>query len=377
MARLSTAAIAAVAVLLGSSYVALNVFGNYGGNISGLFYTGRSLPLPPDVAQHTWRVDDSKGYDGQFYHLIAHDPLLLRGTINYLDNPQLRWRRIGVPGLASLSPGRTDDAYLAVQLACLFLGSWWLSLYADSVNQPVVWGLGFLLVPAVLVSLDRMTVDLPLAAACIGFVWYGRQPAPSPWMYTVLTAAPLIRETGMVLVIAWSFHQALRRKWKAALLGVACAGPAIAWWAYVRSRTSADATAWLARYPFSGLIDRTIAGEATTGATNWLHAAAASEMMALGGIWLALLCVSYLALRGVWGLAETAALGFAGFACLLGKADIWDSAYAIGRTLSPLLIFLMMIGIRDRRLGFAIPILLFLPRLLLQYEAQILSAVRR
>ena len=57
--------IAAVTVLLGGSYVALNVFGNYGGNVSGLFYTGRNVPLPRDIARHTWRVKDTKGYDAQ------------------------------------------------------------------------------------------------------------------------------------------------------------------------------------------------------------------------------------------------------------------------------------------------------------------------
>ncbi len=368
--------IAAVTVLLGGSFVALNVFGNYGGNVSGLFYTGRNVPLPRDLARHTWRVNDPNGYDAQYYHLIAHDPLLLRETVHYLDNPQLRWRRIGVPGLAALAPGSEDYAYLAIQLVCVCLGAWWLALYADSLQRSVVWGIGFLLVPSVLVSLDRMTVDLPLAAASIGFVWYGTQTRVSGWMYGILAAAPLIRETGIVLVIAWCIDRALRRNWMASLAGLACAGPAIAWWAYVGARAPADATVWLARYPFSGLIDRTIAGEATNMASHWMVAAAAGEMLALAGIWLALLCTGYLVLRRVWGPVEIAAVGFAAFASLLGKPDIWDSAYAIGRTLSPLLIALMLIGIRDRRIAFALPILLVLPRILLQYEAQIVLAAR-
>jgi hypothetical protein len=363
-------------VLLGGLYVALNVFGNYRGNVSGLFYTGRNVPLPRDVARHTWRVNDAKGYDAQYYHLIAHDPLLRRDTLNYLDNPRLRWRRIGVPGLAALAPGSEDYAYLAIQLGCLFLGAWWLALYADSVRRSVVWGLGFLLVPAVLVSLDRMTVDLPLTAACVGFVWYGTQSRPSGWVYGILAAAPLIRETGIVLVIAWCLYQALRRNWVAGLAGLACAGPVIGWWVYVGSRAPADATVWLARYPFSGLIDRTIAGEATNLASPWLRAAAAAEILAMAGIWLALLCTAYLVLRRVWGPAEIAAVGFAAFASLLGKPDIWDSAYAIGRTLSPLLIVLMLIGLRDRQMVLALPIVLVLSRILLQYEAQIVPAAR-
>src|SRR5690242_10431696 len=39
--------------------------------------------------------------------------------------------------------------------------------------------------------------------------------------------------------------------------------------AYVSSRTPADGTVWLAKYPLGGLIQRTIAGESLTGATLW------------------------------------------------------------------------------------------------------------
>jgi hypothetical protein len=369
--------VAGVAVLLGGSFVGLNVIGNYNGKVSGLFYTGRDAPLPPSVARHTWRVDDPKGYDAQYYHLIAHDPLLRHGTERYLDNPRLRWRRIGIPALAALAVGGEDYAYVAIQFVCLFLGSWWLARYAASMGRSMVWGLAFLLVPAVLVSLDRLTVDLALAAACIGFVWYGSVVRSSWWIYSILAIAPLIRETGMLLIAGWCVHCLVQRDWKAAFVGSACSIPAIGWWAYVSIRTPADGTLWLARYPFSGLIERTLAGETFSSGTLWLRAAGVTEILALAGIWSAFLCAGYIAWRGNWGLAETTAVIFAAFATLLGKYDIWDSAYAVGRTFSPLLILLMTIAIRDRRLALLAPVLLILPRLLLQYEAQVLAACRR
>ena len=85
------------------SWEVLNIAFLYAGNPTGLFYTGSKTLLPPALTGgHTYRVNDEVGYDGQFYHLIAHDPLNRRGFISFVDNPRLRWRRIGVPALAAL-----------------------------------------------------------------------------------------------------------------------------------------------------------------------------------------------------------------------------------------------------------------------------------
>ena len=54
---------------------------------------------------------------------------------------------------------------------------------------------------------------------------------------------------------------------------------------------------------------------------------------------------------------------FAAFASLIGYQNIWASAYGIGRTLSPLLLALGAIALRDRRLLFAMPLLLVVPRI--------------
>ena len=64
----------------------------------------------------------------------------------------------------------------------------------------------------------------------------------------------------------------------------------------------------------------------------WLKLAAISEYLALAGIWIALGCSVYLALHRRSGLIELTAIIFAAFASLLGKRDIWDSTYAVGRT---------------------------------------------
>jgi hypothetical protein len=384
--RRRAAAVAAVVFLLALAWIGLNVAGNYQSQWTGLFYTGSKTPLPEALgSDHTFRVNDQTGYDAQYYHLIAHDPLAWRGFASFIDNPRLRWRRIGVPGLAALltagSDRYVDFAYIAIELTFVLLGAFWLSRYAQEQGLHAAWGFAFLLIPAVLVSLDRMTVDLPLAALCVGLVWHAARSDQAPvharWpVYAILAAAPLVRETGMILVIAWCARSALRRNAKAAALGACCALPALAWWTYVHAHAAADGTAWLSRYPFSGIIERTMQGIDHPISTSWLQTAAVLEDVALTGVWLALLASFYLVWARHWGLIELACIAFTLFAAFLGKFDIWASAYATGRTMSPLLILLGVLALRDRRWAFALPLLLVLPRIALQYEAQLKGALR-
>ena len=98
--------------------------------------------------------------------------------------------------------------------------------------------------------------------------------------------------------------------------------------------------------------------------------------MALAGIVIAIGCGIYLAIRRRTDLLSITAIVFIAFAALLGKGDIWDSAYATGRTMSPLLIVLGLIAARDRRPLYLLPGLLVVPRILLQYEAQLRAAAR-
>ena len=72
-------------------------------------------------------------------------------------------------------------------------------------------------------------------------------------------------------------------------------------------------------------------------------------------------------------MAEVTAVLFLGFFSMFGRQDIWDSAYATGRTLSPLLVMLGWIALRDRLWIAALPLALILPRIALQYLAEIVT----
>jgi hypothetical protein len=376
--------VAAVALLCAAAWLFLNVAFQYSGNPSGLFFSGAKAELPAELATgHTYRVNDNVGYDGAFYHLIAHDPLNRRGFLHFVDNPRLRWRRIAVPALAAFvalgNDHWVDHAYIAIQLLFVYLGALWLGRFAQSRGLHAVWGLAFLLIPAVAVSLDRMTVDLPLAALSIGLALHADSPKPKWPCYAMLCAAPLVRETGMVLVAAWCLYSAVRRDGRGVALGAASAAPSLAWWTYVQRHTPADSNLYLSAYPFSGIIQRTLSGAGDPTTTLWLRAANTLEKVALTGMWLALvlaLSLLFWRVRKHAGFIELAAVLFLGFAAMLGRFELWASAYATGRTMSPLLIMLGLLALERRSAVFAAPLLLVVPRIALQYEAQLKGVLR-
>jgi hypothetical protein len=163
--------IALLATAMVFAWQCLTVRYNYQGNWTALFCTGSAFAVPPlKEFQGTYIFGGSTGYDGQFYRYVAHDPFDRQGLSQWVDAPRLRYTRILTPLLAYTVamgiPGAVDWTYYAATLATLFLGAYWAARYAMECGCKAVWGLGFLLVPAVQVSIDRMTVDLAVAALC-------------------------------------------------------------------------------------------------------------------------------------------------------------------------------------------------------------------
>jgi hypothetical protein len=144
----------------------------------------------------------------------------------------------------------------------------------------------------------------------------------------------------------------------------------------VQAHTPRDGTDWLSSYPFSGIINRTQQGTGDPTSTPWLRAANVFEDVALAGIWLALVLAFYLAWKRRWKFIEITVILFAVFEAALGRFDLWSSAYATGRTMAPLLILLALLAFPKRRVLYAFPLLFFVPRIALQYEAELKAMLR-
>jgi hypothetical protein len=353
--------LAAGALLLG--WQTLTVHYNYGGNWTALYMIGPRTPVPQSISsERLYIFENTSGYDGQSFHVMAHDPWIRRNTPAEVEIAPFRYARILAPALAwMLAFGRDgwiDRAYFAVIAGFGFLGAYWVALYAMREARSAVWGLAFLLSPAALTSADRMTVDIALAALCAGFAVYADRAAttreriyesPARWpLAIVLACALLTRETAWLLFGAYEIFLIARRRWIDARFTVMAAIPAIAWNLYVAARSGESAMpprvlGWI---PLAGFIDR-LAHRASYRLPPGLSALAISfDYIALAGIGLALILAAGMAIAAVrgrrWTPLSSAICAFALAAVFLRGPAEWADAYAFGRIFAPLLLLIAM-----------------------------------
>jgi hypothetical protein len=347
------AALAAVAVLAWQLAV---VYVTYGGNVTGLFFTGARFPPPPDLSASTWIIPDTEGYDGQFYRYVAHDPFFTKGYARYVDDPRLRYRRILVPALARAGPvfGRSIEwAYVAVVLVSTFAGVYWSSRWMLEHGLPAICGAAFVLVPGTLASIDRMLVDGTLVALAAGFFWYSTR---QQWRAAALCAglAMLTRETGLLLVaggfVAAIWQQSLRR----AALFAGAAVPAAAWYLVVQLHTSPSAGLGNFSAPLIGIVARVFVLRSYPDPALQLVIRVLDVLSVLG--LLATFTMTVVVLRGERNLAiRTAVVLFVMMGLFLSAPVYMQDPYAFSRPISPLILWLWMRAAAERRWLLAIP----------------------
>ena len=347
----------------------------YADNWTSLFYTGDARARVPEelAREHIYRFPGVVGYDGQLYHLVAHDPLFRRGFARDLDMPTVRYRRILVPGLAALlSLGRdqwVDRAYFSTILGFVFLGTFWLARWSLLRGHSVYWGLLFLATPAALSSVPLMVIDVSLAALTAGFIFYAEKNAP--WkLFAVLACAVLSRETGILLLAGWCCWLLYERQVVRALLYATAAVPAACWALFVQMHTKQAGPVWLSPIPLYGIF-HSLVHPFYYPAGLMENLLVPMDRIALVGMLIALGFVFYDALRPTVRDHNTfAALAFAVLAVFLSGGDVWPEVGAFGRNFTPLLLIVTISGILSHKWWRFVPLLLIDPRIGIIYLTQ-------
>ncbi len=372
--------VAAAAMLL--TWQFLTVRYNYGGNWSALFCTGALMTAPPaGEFSGTYAFAGSNGYDGQFYRYIAHDPFFERGFSNWVDAPRLRYRRALVPLLAYAgalgSPGLIDAAYIAIVAVFVFLGAWWASSYAAACGRHPAWGFGFLLVPSALVSADRLTVDVSLAAlACAWALHAGGRTIPRKAGWAVLAAIPLARETGLLLNAATGIRLAWVRKFRELAMTALALTPCALWYLFVAIHTRSEAETWVSYAPLSGWAGRVLHPAAYGPQVPFRSLVVALDYVALAGIALAVALGMWLWFRRRDGAVEIAIALFCVLVVQTGRPDVWADAFSFGRVFSPLLLLLGLKGLETGSPLLGVPMALVALRVGAQLAPQVLGIAR-
>ena len=382
--RAGAAAWALAGVLILLAWQVTTVHFNYRDNWSALFCTGGLHRVPPELTG-TWVFPESTGYDGQFYRYEAHDPWMQRGWSQYMDAPMLRRSRILLPALAWLLAGGQDRyidaAYIALVWVSIFLGAFWLGRWAELHGRHPAWGLWFLLVPATLISIDRMTLDATFTALCAGVLYYY---ARGSWarVCILLVAAALVRDTGLLLAGGCVLYALSKRQWRNAVFAAAACLPACAWMAFVivhvheRSQHHHHSI-WhtLFNYPLIGMVMKLFSPAAYPLGRLTVVVQALDEIALVGCIVAVVAAILSLRRRPL-RLEEWISLAFLIMVVVLGRPVFWDSAYNYARPLAPLLLVGSLPAILGPARWALLPILLIDLRIAAQWAPQAVGILR-
>ena len=333
--------VALVGLLVAGLVVLLRVLTGDGFDITAPFVVGTryGVDLPIEARGIPLAGERSyDGYDGQWYLGQALDPLLRSELPLRFDSPRYRGVRMLFPtagwALAAGQPAATPYALLALGVLAVGLGSAAGGRIATGFRRSRWWGVGFALVPGVVVGVAYGTAEpLGLALAVTGLTLsidrrYG-------WAGLAFAGAALSKETYLAFAAATAVYLAFHHRRRgepwvrpAGLLVAPGAVVLLAWWRYVAWALPAgddpDRVVRVFAPPLTGWVE--VLGEIATGAYSPAYQIGWRGGVIMIGTLVLLLVAVGLAIRRP-SLLSLSALGWAGYALLL-------SGLLLGRFLS-------------------------------------------
>jgi hypothetical protein len=334
-------AVALLAVFLAFSWQWAVVHAAFQGNWTALFCAGDRFSRPPEIQYREFVFNGIAGYDGQFAQVIAHDPMLLRHYDAFVDAPRLRYRRILMPGLAYVlaagQPGLIDAAYIAVCLLFIALGTFCLARLAAGAGRSEWWGLLFLITPATLTGIERMTVDISLAALALASLLAARNQR---WLllWFALAGAMLSKETGVFVVIAVVVWLARQQQFRRAALFSSSLLPALAWYIFIQTHTTVDYNDFQFRFVMA--FFSTLTSPLAPGMVAVIFRTATLAAV-LGLLWATVRSIVLAAQNRFHDLEPLLCFLFALMVLVFESDSIWNDPNGFTRIFSPLMVCLL------------------------------------
>jgi hypothetical protein len=342
----------------------LQTLAGFGGNYSGFLHLSRDVAAQapflqerPDLARSLILYD--AGYDGQFMYLMAFDPFLRRFADRpeayraFVDNPPYRYGRIGFSLFADLVSAGKPDRYPATMVwlivAAHFALAALLATIAVRHGMSPFAGLWYLVIPSFTSSLMSALPEALAAAGIVaGFLcWEQRRPVLAAILFG---AALLVRETGIILMVAVVVATGRYELKRSALVLAASLMPVCVWRIFVASRLFAD-FGWAAvvtnpgdlGMPFAGLLQLWQAGAAGAQPSPEIAGALVFPIILTAAF---VLAVSLLVVRK--GPLEIAATVYALVAVSLNYPKIWSHLPSGERGTFELFVCLLLLLLESR-----------------------------
>ncbi len=251
-----------------------------GEGVEQLLIPGSNAAATPIIYQDFGHIvtHTELGHDGAMMYAIARDPLNFEASTPYLDRPQYRLQRPGLPWLSRvLHPHGTGRglvwAMFAAQLVTVGAGAFGLARliqrHGGNASLAILYGL----VPGVVLSqmmtlADGMALSLALCAiACANEKrWY---------LATAFgTVAALTKESILLMLWAWACAELWQRRWTVrttaafALIPTAAIG---AWILYIKATVAPSSNEVIEfGWPFQGIY-QAIAHYSGSDALSWFY----------------------------------------------------------------------------------------------------------
>lgn len=246
--QVAAAATAAV-VLLAYGLIIRATAETLEGKYSGLLrVSGQQFDRVPflhdraDVRQ-TLKLDPWEGYDAQFQYFAIYDPLLRRYSNeprryrDVADAPPYRFGRMGFALLARAVAGGNWQLYPVTMVALVWAGvglaAFALALLAQRLGASAAWGLLVLAIPGFWQSV-QVTLPEPIAAALLLMGYLSVLNKRIFFAALLFAASLLVRETGLVLVLAIALLTSVEDLSRRSRVVLACSAlPFVLWRLYV------------------------------------------------------------------------------------------------------------------------------------------------
>ena len=249
--------------------------------------------------------------------------------------------------LAAGHPEWIDGAYVAVVWFFVALGVYWCSRHFLLHRLSPAWGLLFLLVPATLTSTDRMVVDGPLTALFAGFLFYVET---SSWRkaYWIAMLALLTRETGVLLIAGLVLHSLLKKQYRCAILSSTAALPAFAWYVFVWRHAKPGALPDVLVWPLLGIVRRMFTVREFAGPVWKELIFQTVDLLSVLGLLLSIILALWWISKQPLNPAGITVGLFCVLGLVLGSPSHLTEAFGFARPVSPLLLFVLLAGVRKR-----------------------------
>ncbi len=299
---------------------------------------------------------NDEGYDGQFYLVLALDPL---SDVEQAEkaHPALssyRARRILWSALAWASglgrPWAVVAALYLWQVVLVGLGSWALAKWAEARGASPGWGILFPVQLGVVVSVWRMVGDAIFAALLVATVLALRSDHRRS---AVSLGGALLQKELALLAVPVAFLAQRGVPGAGRWLATALALP-VAWWTLVEVRLGAVMGEPLGasfELPLAGLLAAVLERARTS--TDWVRHAKDFSFLAVHALAIGAGLVAGVVAARAWASrrsllpASLVAGGYAVLGLLLGRV-IWAEPWAYARVLLPLVLICFMASFEVR-----------------------------